>query len=45
MKLIYEEPEVKIREYKMPVNGILTTSQTDPDTDLGDGDYYGDIFG
>lgn len=41
MKWIYEEPEMKIREYTIPANGLITTSPPDPD--LGDGDDYGDL--
>ena len=37
MKLFYEEPEVNIREYKFPADGLITTSGLD------EGDGYGDL--
>ncbi len=40
-KLNYQEPEMRIRKYSLPI----TTSNMGSGDDLGDGDDHGDIFG
>ena len=42
MKKIYEEPEIQIRNYVLPV---MTSTLTDGDNYGGDGDGSGDYFG
>lgn len=45
MKKLYEEPEIQIRNYSRPLNGIITTSdeiptETPSGPDLEDGEDY-----
>ena len=44
-KLNYQEPEMRIRKYSLPLNEYITTSNMGSGDDLGDGDDHGDIFG
>ncbi len=44
MKLIYEKPEMKIREYKLPADGLITTSLDPDDYDLDSGIKTNSIF-
>lgn len=40
MKKTYEEPEIQIRNYDLPLGKILTVDLSDPDLNSGnDGDY------
>ncbi len=39
MKLSYKEPEIQIRKYDFPSDGIFTTSQLEPTTGLDPDDY------
>ena len=41
----YQEPEMKIRKYSLPVSEYITTSDMKSDDDIGDGDDHGNIFG
>ena len=41
----YQEPEMKIRKYSLPVSEYITTSEINTNPDLGDGDDHGNIFG
>ena len=41
----YQEPEMKIRKYSLPVSEYITTSDMKSDDDIGDGDDPGNIFG
>lgn len=46
MRKIYEEPEIQIRNYELPVGNIVMTSDPSDgnDNNLGDGDdveYFG----
>lgn len=49
MKKIYEEPEIQIRNYVLPVSDVVMTSDnsdlTDGDNYGGKGDGSGDYFG
>ncbi len=44
MKKIYEEPEIQIRNYVLPVSDVVMTSTLDGDNYGGDGDGSGDYF-
>ncbi len=44
MKKLYEEPEIQIRNYKLPLRDVVMTSDPSNGNDLGDGDDY-DYFG
>lgn len=45
MKLAYTEPEMQIRKYSLPPSDLITTSGPGSETDLGDNEDFGELFG